>query len=135
MLPSGLPDAVEDAEPLARFLTSDKQFNASRVKPSAFMPGPVDDATSVFRQSADDLVALWSIADVELRGDRRARAVAVLRASDVRQASLDVQAHEPPLRHANIVGWPSAVGDRDQTRALRKERALLLSQAALLTLR
>lgn len=50
VLPSGLPEHVADAEPLARFLTSDSQFNRAMAKASAFMPGPADAKTSVFRQ-------------------------------------------------------------------------------------
>lgn len=135
MLPSGLPEDVADTEPLSRFLTSDSQFNSVMPKPSAFMPGPVDAKTSVFRQAPDPLPALWAIADRQLRLNRRVRAVAVLTGSEVRRATLDVEAHEPPPRHANIVGWPSDTRDPEMMRAQRKELALLLAQASTLVRR
>ena len=111
MLPSGLPEFVADTEPLARFLTSDSQFNTAMAKPSAFMPGPSDAKTSVFRQDANPLTALWETADREIGTSRRVRAVALLTAGAVRQAQLDVESHEPPPRHANIVGWPGSAND------------------------
>ncbi len=52
MLLSGLPEHVANIEPLSRFLTSDSQFNNVMPKASAFMPGPVDAKTSVFRQGS-----------------------------------------------------------------------------------
>lgn len=130
MLPSGLPEHVADPEPLSRFLTSDSQFNSVMPKPSAFMPGPADAKTSVFRQAPDPVPALWEIADRELGLTRRVRAVAVLTAAEVRRAKLDVEALEPPPRHANIKGWPSDPTDPEKMRAQRKELALLLAQAA-----
>ena len=135
MLPSGLPDYVVDPERLSRFLTSDSQFNSAMAKPSAFMPGPSDAKTSVFRQCPDPREALWETADREIGTDRRVRAAALLTASAVRQAKLDVVSHEPPPRHANIIGWPNAVNDAESTRAQRKEFALLLAQAATLVRR
>jgi hypothetical protein len=134
MLPSGLPELVEDAEPLARFLTSDSSFNRAMAKPAAFMPGPADSKTSVFRQAAVPLDRLWETAERELR-ERRVRAAAMLVAVDVRRAKLDVEAHEPPPRHANIVGWPATAGDQELTKARCKEFALLLAQAAILVRR
>lgn len=130
MLPSGLPERVADTEPLARFLTSDSQFNRVMPKASAFMPGHADAKTSVFRQAPDPLSALWDAADRELGLERRVRAAAVLTAADIRQAKLDVESHEPPSRHANIAGWPSDARDPEEMRAQRKELALLLAQAA-----
>lgn len=117
MLSSGLPEDVADAEPLARFLTSDSQFNRTSARASAFLPGPVDWKTSVFRQAAEPPAQLWATADRELGSERRARAAAMLAAADVRRAKLDVEAHEPPERHANIVGWPSEAGDAELTKA------------------
>jgi hypothetical protein len=99
-------------------------------KPSAFMPGPADEKTSVFRVAADDLPALWAMSDQMIGATRRVRAVAVLSAADVRRARLDVEAREPPPRHANITGWPTVASDAELTRAQRKGFALLLAQAA-----
>ena len=135
MLASGLPEYVADPEPLSRFLTSDSQFNSAMPRPSAFMPGPSDAKTSVFRQGPDPQDALWETADREMGTVRRVRAAALVTASAVRQAKLDVESHEPPPRHANILGWPNAANDAESTRAQRKEFALLLVQAATLVRR
>lgn len=135
MLSSGLPEHVSDTELLARFLTSDSQFNSAMAKASAFMPGTVDAKTSMFRQAPEPQAALWATADRELGPERRVRAAAVLTAAHVRQATLDVEAHEPPLRHANLVGWPQGASDPETTKARRKELALLLAQAAMLVRR
>ena len=129
MLPSGLLEHVADAEPLARFLTSDSQFNSTGAKPAAFLPGPIDTKTSVFRQGPQPADALWETADREIGVIRRVRAAAVLTTAAVRQAQLDVESHEPPPRHANLVGWPSTSDEADR-RAQQRERALLLCQAA-----
>jgi hypothetical protein len=134
MLSSGLPEQVADTEPLARFLTSDSSFNRAMAKPAAFMPGPADSKTSVFRQAAEPVDRLWDTAEREIK-ERRVRAAAMLVAADVRRAKLDVEAHEPPPRHANIVGWPTTPGDPDLTKARCKEVALLLAQSAVLVRR
>ena len=130
MLASGLPEYVADPEPLSRFLTSDSQFNSAMPRPSAFMPGPSDAKTSVFRQGPDPQDALWETADREMGSLQRVRAAALVTAAAVRQAKLDVESHEPPPRHANILGWPKVANDAESTRAQRKEFALLLAQAA-----
>ena len=135
MLPSGLPDYVADPEPLSRFLTSDSQFNSAMPRAAAFMPGPSDAKTSVFRQGPDPRDAVWETADREIGTVRHVRAAAFLSASAVRQAKLDVESREPPPRHANIIGWPNAGNDAELTRAQRKEFALLLVQAATLVRR
>lgn len=135
MLASGLPENVADEEPLARFLTSDSQFNRQMAKPAAFMPSPNDGNTSVFRQSPEPVQALWDTADRELGTVRRVRAAALLTAADVRQARLEVIASEPPSRHANITRWPEVANDTEATKAQRKELALLLVQAATLCCR
>jgi hypothetical protein len=101
-------------------------------KPAAFMPGPRDGNTSVFRQAAEPALALWDIADHELGGERSARAAALLTAASVRRARLEVIASEPPPRHADITQWPEIASDPEATKAQRKELALLLVQAATL---
>lgn len=132
VLASGLPEYVADGEPLARFLTSDSQFNRELAKPSGFLPGPKDGNTSVFRQSAEPAQGLWNTADREIGVERRAKAAAVLTALAVRQATLEVSASEPPPRHADITRWPEVRIDPDATRARRRELALLLAQASTL---
>ncbi|MGC8731922.1 MAG: hypothetical protein ACP5RC_06645 [Halothiobacillaceae bacterium] len=127
-----MPDHVADDEPLARFLTSDSQFNSQMAKPAAFMPGPKDGNTSVFRQAAEPAQALWDTADRELGIERRAKAAALFTAGSVRRARLEVVASEPPLRHADITQWPEIANDPEATKAQRKELALLLIQSATL---
>jgi hypothetical protein len=46
MLPSGLPEQIQDEEDLARFLVQSSQFTTTSVKPSAFLPNPKDRETS-----------------------------------------------------------------------------------------
>jgi hypothetical protein len=135
MLASGLPEHIADEELLARFLTSDSQFNREMAKPAAFTPRPMDGNTSVFRQSPDPLQALWDTADRELGTVRRVRAAALLTAADVRRARLEVIASEPPSCHADITRWPEVANDTEATKAQRKELALLLVQAATLCCR
>ena len=132
MLASGLPDNVADEEFVVRFLTSDSQFNSQMVKPSGFMPGPRDGNTSVFRQAAEPVQALWNTADRELGAERRAKAAAMLTAESVRRVRLEVLAAEPPPCHADITKWPEIANDPEATKAQRKELALLLVQVATL---
>lgn len=105
MLPSGLPEIVADDEPIARFLTSSSQFSGTKrmVKPGAYMPDQ-NGRKSVFRHGAESLDALQSLSATSLSST--AHGVAMCRAKDIRAAQLDLEASEPPLRHADIVRWP-----------------------------
>lgn len=135
MLLSGLADSVGDEEDLARFLTSSSQFNAAGVKPSALLPSPKARATSVFRQGSRALEALWQTGIEHLAGARTLHGAAIFAARDVRAASLDVVAQEPPPRHANIVGWPWSQTDPEMAKAEQKERAALIVRHATLVRR
>jgi hypothetical protein len=133
MLVSGLPDIVADDEDLARFLTSSSQFNARMVKPAAFLPSARSRETSVFRHGSDPSDALWAIADIHMAEGRTLHGAAIVKALQVRAASLDVIAAEPPPRHAAIVGWPWLDSDAELQKAQQKQRATLIaSKAALL---
>lgn len=134
-LPSGLPEWVDDDEALARFLTSSSQFNSLMVKPTAFLPNPKNGETSVFRHAAEPRAALWEIGAAYVAGDRTLHGAAVFKARHVREAGLEVKAHEPPPRHANIVDWPAAGLDRQMIRAEQKERALVIAKFAELVCR
>ena len=129
MLPSALPERVQDDEDLARFLTSSSQFNAKMVKPSAYLPCPKDSATSVFRHGSEPRDDLWQISDENLTTVRRIYGAAFIKAMQVRAASLDVAGEEPPPRHANIIGWPSA-DDPELQKAQQLEQAALIAQHA-----
>lgn len=130
MLPSGLPERVEDDEALARFLTSSSQFNTVMVKHTAFLPNPKNGETSVFRHAAEPRDALWEIGAIYVTGNRTLHGAAVFKARHVREARLEVKAHEPPARHANIVAWPSAGADLQMIKAEQKERALVIAKFA-----
>jgi hypothetical protein len=132
MLASGLPDIVADQEDLARFLTSSSQFNAQMAKPAAFLPSVKNRETSVYRHGSEPPHALWAIADQHLAGNRTIYGAAIVKARDVRVASLDVIAAEPPPRHAAIVGWPWLDDDPELQKAQQKERATLIASEATL---
>lgn len=132
MLPSGLPERVNDDEDLARFLTSSSQFNAKMVKPAAFLPNPKNGETSVFRHGSERLDLLWQIGHEHLVDERRLHGAALFKALRVRDARLEVIAKEPPPRHANIVGWPKSTDDPELAKAGQKLKAAELAQHATL---
>lgn len=129
-LSSGLPERVSDDEDLARFLTSSGHYNATVVKPSAFMPNPRNGETSVFRHGAEPMEALKSIAQTEVGAERRIHGAAIVKASVVREASLEVRAKEPPPRHADLVGWKWSIEDPEFGKAEQKELAAVIAQKA-----
>jgi hypothetical protein len=132
MLPSGLPELVEDDESLARFLTSSNHFNTQLVKHAAFLPS-AEGETSVFRHSGDPSSELWAIGAEHL-GGRVFHGAATVKAGEVRATILEVSADEPPDRHAVIRGWPKSE-DRDLQKTQQKERAMLVASKASLRLK
>jgi len=128
-LPSGLPEHVGDEEDIARFLTSSGQYNASGVKPAAFLPNPHNGETSVFRHGAQPLESFQAIGQREL-GARSPQGAAIVKASVVREVDLELRAGEPPPLHADIIGWPGQIHDPELGKAERKERAALIAQRA-----
>lgn len=133
VLPSGLNDVVGDDEELARYLTSSSHFNRVMVKPAAFLPR--EGETSVFRHGSEPRERLWQLANDYAVGDRTLHGAAIFEARDVRAVLLNVEAIEPPPRHANIIGWPSSSLDPELARAEQKEQALVIAQRARLLLR
>lgn len=128
MLPSGLSEYISDEKPLARFLNSSRLFNAhGLIKQSAFLPR--NGETSVFRQGLDPEEELWAIGEQIVQKDRRVHGVAMLQAADIRMTTLEVEAHEPPPRHANIIAWPEG-DDALMTKSLQKNLAIQLAQSA-----
>jgi hypothetical protein len=132
MLPSGLPEVVDDDEALARFLLSSSHFSATVVRAAAFLPNPkAHMTTSVSRHGAgarDELIQVGRA----LRPDRTLHGAAICKAAVVRSARLDVISDEPPPRHANIVGWP-VDADPSFQKAAQLERALeIASQSHLI---
>lgn len=97
------------SEILSRFIFHHNLIRPSNntVKPAAFMPSR-DRTTSVFRISNLNDNEIWKIGEREVvpsRGDPLLGR-ADLSASTVINKGLEVIPQEPPVRHANIVGWP-----------------------------
>ena len=132
MLPSGLPEYVDNTESLVRFLTSSSLFSGNGVKAAAFTPNPKNDETSVFRHDAEPRDTLWGLSAAITDAGRSLHGAALLSASNVRNVGLNVVAHEPPPRHANIVGWSKFDADPAMVKARNKELALGLAQHATL---
>jgi hypothetical protein len=119
---------VDNAEQVARFLTSSSQFNQTMVKPAAFLPNPHNGETSVFRHSGEPRSELWEIGRVKL-AERTFYGAGIVATQVVRDAQLEVEAQEPPPRHANIIDWP--INDDPQlAKAEQKKLAALIAQHA-----
>jgi hypothetical protein len=129
MLPSGLPEHVDNEEDLARFLTQSSHFNTIMVKPSALLPNPRDYETSVSRHGRLPLDQLWEIG-MEAANGRTLYGAAIFKAREVRSANLEVVADEPPLRHAVINKWPWLENDPELQKAKQKELATSIASAA-----
>ena len=129
MLPSGLPEHVDDEEDLARFLTQRNQFNSIMVKPSAFLPDHNARETSISRHGKAPLERLWEIGLVAT-GNRKLYGAAIFKARVVRSAHLEVVADEPPPRHAVIKSWPWAENDPELQKAIQKELAVIIASTA-----
>lgn len=132
MLPSGLPEAVGDIEPLARFLTSTSLFSGDLIKAAALMPNPKNGETSVFRHGGRPSEEFWSLSAPITAGGRTIHGAAMLAARQVRDIGLDVMAIEPPNRHANILGWTVPGSDPELAKARNREMALVLARHATL---
>lgn len=130
ILPSGLPEAVGDVEPLTRFLTSSSQFSGGVIKAAALMPNSRNSETSVFRHSGKPTEEFWALSAPITAGGRSVHGAAMFTASHVRSVGLDVVASEPPDRHANILGWSRPGSDTELAKARNKELALALARYA-----
>ena len=129
MLPSGLPENIEDGEDLARFLVQRSQFTQTMVKPAAFLPNPKDKETSVARHGSEPADVLWQLGRIAA-GTRTLYGAAIFKARIVRQAGLEVAPAEPPPRHAVIRGWPWEADDEIDRKAERKLLAIEIASAA-----
>lgn len=128
-LPSGLPECVEDNEPISRFLTSKSHFSTTAVKQAAFLPNRKNGRLSVARHSGDPVAESARIAleDFQLQGTR---GVAVLAAKAFREENLDFEADDTPPRHADVVGWPWREDDPEFGKSEQKLKAAALAQKA-----
>lgn len=120
--------AGDEEERLSRFLTSTRQFAATkgRVKASAFMPAP-DLNLSVFVTTGIGDEATWSIANFAV-ADRTVYGRGEVSLAIVAKQGLSVVRDDVPERHANVTGWPS---DKDA----QKELAQALAAQATLVMR
>lgn len=129
-LTSGLPELVDDKEDLCRFINQSSDLSRVGAKARAFMPSKKHGNTSVFRVSreASDNEILESYAHVG--SNRDIKAASFVLASAVRSAKLEVEAEEPPPRHANLEGWPTNEDDLDDQKARQKDIANVLASNA-----
>jgi hypothetical protein len=75
---------------------------------------------SVFRIDGLTETVIWKIgSDVAKKGDRTLYARGDTRASDITRVGLEVLPHEPPPRHADLVGWPENDKPRQKLIALQ----------------
>ncbi|WP_146748599.1 hypothetical protein [Thiomonas sp. X19] len=120
---------MDDGEDLARFLTQSGHYKQQKVLPSAFLPSTKDRATSVSRHGGEPLERLKTLGVAAANG-RALHGAAIFKASDARLAGLEVNADEPPERHALVKGWPWVDSDPQFQKAQQKEKALQLASAA-----
>ena len=101
---------VDPSETLSRFILQKDWYRPSdnNVKHAAFMPNPKNGETSVFRISGISHKEVWDIGDREVAKIRSKPILgrADISASNVMAKDLKVLPTEPPIRHANITGWP-----------------------------
>lgn len=129
LLPSGLPEYIDDNEDVARFLTQSSHYSSNGVKPSAFLPRRHDRQISVSRHGRHPEARLWNLGEAAA-GNRTLHGAAIFAARAARVEELGVQADEPPARHALIVNWPVVEHDPQLQKARRKEIAIQLARAA-----
>ena len=126
--PHNTETAIGDDEKLARYIFSARHFSREklRVKAEAFMPSRGE--VSVFRIDGLGENAIWEIGNdvarkrvqtLYARGDTRTNDIRSIRVDDPMKTTLDVVPHEPPPRHANIVGWPENDKPRQKVLALQ----------------
>lgn len=123
----GSSSAVTPSETLCRFIFDSGQFSTVLVKHRAFLPAfnkdisPPRLETSVHRINGmgEEQIRMAGVAAGLNRG-KEPRAQGHVSARVVLEQNLAVDAAEPPLKHAVIVGWP---GGKDDQMDLAKEIA------------
>ena len=128
-LPSGLPETVQDEEPISRFLTSRNHYNTTFVKPGAYLPNRKNGKLSVARHSAEPVSESERIAKQDFKLEK-VFGVALLSAKAFREEGLDFEADDTPLRHADALGWPWLQDDPEFGKAEQKLKAAVLAQKA-----
>lgn len=132
-LPSGLTNEVKPVETLARFLRSSSHVAKStgRIKAAGFLPAP-DDDTSIFRVTGveDSEIKKLGLEHVPQSAKHGA---ALVTARTVLEEDLKIVPHEPPARHANIRGWPTALDAQLQKNQRRLKAAAIAENATWLS--
>ena len=100
---------IDSLEILSRFVLQTNWFSSSknRVKYAAFIPNR-NGETSVFRTSGITNDEIWNIGDreVSIKRNKPILGRADIRTINVMSKDLEVVPSEPPVRHANTIGWP-----------------------------
>ena len=111
------------SEILSRFILQTNWFSSleNRVKYAAFMPNR-NGETSLFRTSSITNDEIWNIGDreVSIKRGKPILGRADIRTNNVISKDLQVVPKEPPVRHANIIGWPD---ERSKQRLIAIELA------------
>lgn len=104
-----MPSDPAPNEEVTRFLRHSNQYvpSTNRVKPKAFHPAPSDHKVSVFRIQGLTQLQIWSLGDTYVSSEKGLTGRADLMIEQINTADLQVESAEPPLRHANIAGWPA----------------------------
>lgn len=117
-----MAEPINPFEYLSRFIVDKNHFRANRtIKHQAFMPN-INGKTSVCRISGITNVEIWEIG-LEVA---RMRGSPLLGRADIRvfnilsKSLVVVPTDPPPIRHADIVGWPE---DKDQRISIAQELA------------
>lgn len=128
-LPSSRDETVADGEALQRAIISKSQFarTKGRVRPALLSPNP-HVKLSVSRIDGLDSIEVKELADTvaRKRGKEGSLGYGELEAGSARDTGLDIEPDEPPLHHANIVGWPcDSDPDEQRRRQLQVAKALV----------
>lgn len=111
------------SEILSRFILQTNWFSSSenRVKYAAYIPNR-NGETSVFRTSGIANDEIWDIGDreVSIKRGKPILGRADIRVNNVVKKDLKIIPSEPPVRHANIIGWPD---ERSKQRVIAIELA------------
>lgn len=131
-LPSGRAEGVAPNKALQRAIVSKRLYfkETLRPKPGLFCPNPhvelsVHRIEDLGEREAKDLADRVA----QLRGKDSSLGDSQIRARFVCQEGLGAQPDEPPLHHANIVGWPDD-SDPDERKRLQLQIAKRLVESA-----
>ncbi len=97
------------SEILSRFVLNKRYIRSNNtVRWNAFLPDK-NGETSVFRTSGISNNEIWDIGEREVAVSQEKPMLgrADISVDDVFKKGLEVVPHEPPEKHANIIGWPN----------------------------